>query len=186
MAPNVFSRVRSASAFKLQIKRQPMKMVLVLEEHFQGQKCKTNKLLLIVPQWDAHAGLQAIHLLHREKVEGKKIPGDSGRPLEKLVGFLFSSPHISLAAFFKCLMVLILVMQLKQLTYSLYLVSSAFVWEFKSYLVRTEVLHSFIFTVYVFKTFLQNPPRETLGRLFKFFPELQFSLYKMGFSVSRK
>lgn len=45
MAPNVFSRVSSASAFELQIKRQTLKKMLALEEHVQGQKCKKDKLL---------------------------------------------------------------------------------------------------------------------------------------------
>lgn len=40
MAPNVFSRGNSASAFELQIKRQTLKKMLGLEEHSQGQKCK--------------------------------------------------------------------------------------------------------------------------------------------------
>lgn len=47
MAANVFSRVSSASASELQIKRQTLKKTLGLEEHIQGQKCKKDKLLLI-------------------------------------------------------------------------------------------------------------------------------------------
>lgn len=59
MAANVFSRVSSASASELQIKRQTLKKTLGLEEHIQGQKCKKDKLLLIDAKWDVNAGPEA-------------------------------------------------------------------------------------------------------------------------------
>lgn len=83
MAPNVFSRVSSASAFELQIKRQILEKMLGLEEHFQGQKCEKDKLLLIDTKWDIDAGLKAIRPSKGKRTE-KKILWDSGRPQERL------------------------------------------------------------------------------------------------------
>lgn len=82
MAPNVFSRVSSASAFELQIKRQILEKMLGLEEHIQGQKCEKDKLLLMDKKWNIDAGLKQ-YVLQREKGQ-KKILWDSGRLQERL------------------------------------------------------------------------------------------------------
>lgn len=46
MALNVVSRVSFASAFELQIKRQILKKMLGLEEHFQGQKGEKTSVVI--------------------------------------------------------------------------------------------------------------------------------------------